>query len=138
MRFDEEFDVVAAVIRKGEKILITKRLKDSFMGGRWEFPGGKVECDEDYEQALVREITEELGVKITIIELFHLNHHVYDSDGGKKRKVLLISYEAEIPVGEGEIQCIGVQEYKWVLPAELKDYDFVDGDIPVIKRLLGN
>jgi mutator protein MutT len=137
MIYDEELDVVAAVIRKGKKILITKRLKGSFMGGRWEFPGGKVECDEDYEQALIREIAEELGIRINIINLFHLNHHVYDLEGGKKRKVLLISYEAEVPDGEGEIQCIGVEEYRWIKPAELKKYDFVDGDLPVIKRIMG-
>ena len=135
MKFDEEFDVVVAVIRKGDRILITKRKRGSFMCGRWEFPGGKVECDEDYEQALVREIFEEIGVKIKIINLFHLNHHVYDLVGGKKRKVLLVTYEAEII--EGKIQCIGVQEYKWISPKELEKYDFVEGDLPIIKRLLG-
>lgn len=134
MEFDEEFDVVAAVIRRGNKILITKRKKNSFMGGRWEFPGGRVECGEDYEQALIREIAEELGVRIKILNLFNLNHHIYDLGNGKKRKILLISYEAEI-VG-GEIQCIGVEEYRWVKPEKLKEYDFVDADKTIVEKLL--
>lgn len=58
---DEEMDVVAAIITSGEKILITKRPPGSYMEGKWELPGGKVEENETREEALIREIREELG-----------------------------------------------------------------------------
>ena len=55
-------DVSAALIFRGGKLLITRRHSDAHLGGLWEFPGGKREPDETFEQCLVREIREELGV----------------------------------------------------------------------------
>jgi len=66
---DEQYDVVAGVIRDRGRILITKRKEGSYMAGRWEFPGGKVEKGEKPRDALVREIQEELCVGIVITDL---------------------------------------------------------------------
>ena len=60
----------AALIFRGSKILITQRHADAHLGGLWEFPGGKREAGESFEQCLVREIREELGVEISVGELF--------------------------------------------------------------------
>jgi len=72
-------EVSAALIFRDGKLLITRRHKDSHLGGLWEFPGGKREPGETFEQCLVREIREELGVEITVGELFEEISHVYDS-----------------------------------------------------------
>ena len=63
-------EVSAALIFRGGKLLITRRHAHSHLGGLWEFPGGKREAHETYEQCLVREIREELGVEISVGALF--------------------------------------------------------------------
>ena len=70
-------DVVAAVIRRDGKILITQRLDNVDLAGLWEFPGGKVEAGESFDAALQREISEELGVKIRIGHEFFTVDHDY-------------------------------------------------------------
>ncbi len=59
-------DVVAAIIKKDDCYLLAKRNKDKYMGLKWEFPGGKVESNETFKEALSREILEELNVNIEI------------------------------------------------------------------------
>jgi 8-oxo-dGTP diphosphatase len=130
---DEHLDVVAAVIRDGERILIAKRKDGTFMAGRWEFPGGKVEKGEKTHQALIREIKEELCVDITINKLLYVKQHLYDLSDDRKRRVKLMFYETAIT--KGEIKCVGCSEYCWVLPKELAGFDFVDGDKEFVQRL---
>ncbi|MFZ2455134.1 MAG: (deoxy)nucleoside triphosphate pyrophosphohydrolase [Candidatus Altiarchaeia archaeon] len=132
---DEYFDVVAAVIRDGEKILITLRKESSYMAGRWEFPGGKVEKGEKPQQALIREIKEELCVGIKITGLLYVKQHVYELSDDRKRRIKLMFYGAQI--SRGEIKCVGCSEYRWVLPKELAGFDFVDGDKELV-RMLGD
>ena len=63
-------EVSAAIVFRGGKLLVTQRHADAHLGGLWEFPGGKREAGESFEQCLVREIREELGVEISAGELF--------------------------------------------------------------------
>src|SRR5262245_10160946 len=68
--------VVAAIISMAGKFLITQRPENGQLAGLWEFPGGKVEPEESLEQALVREIEEEIGVVIQVLgEYFQVEHH---------------------------------------------------------------
>ena len=134
MVFDEYMDVVAAVIKEGDRILIAKRKEGSYMAGRWEFPGGKVEKGENPHQALIREIKEELSVEINITGLLYVKQHTYELSD-RKRRVKLMFYEAQI--ARGEIKCIGCSEYRWVLPGELSGFDFVDGDKEFVQKLAG-
>jgi 8-oxo-dGTP diphosphatase len=131
---DEHYDVVAAVIKDGEKILIARRKEGSFMAGRWEFPGGKVEKGEKPQQALIREIKEELCVEIKIDKLLYVKQHIYELSDGRKRRVKLLFYEGAI--SKGEIKCVGCSEYRWVLPKELAGFDFVDGDKEFVEKLM--
>ncbi|MCJ7571598.1 MAG: NUDIX domain-containing protein, partial [Candidatus Thermoplasmatota archaeon] len=74
----EEKFATAAIIRKHNKILIARRKKDSFLEpNKWEFPGGKVEPNETYEECVIREIKEELGITISIDKLFLKTTHIY-------------------------------------------------------------
>src|ERR1035438_1977423 len=67
--------VSAALIFRAGQLLITQRHAQSHLGGLWEFPGGKREAGESFEQCLVREIREELGVEIAVGELFEEISH---------------------------------------------------------------
>ncbi len=70
-------EVSAAIIFRDGKLLIAQRHTASHLGGLWEFPGGKREPGETSEQCLVREIREELGVEISVGELFEEVSHTY-------------------------------------------------------------
>jgi 8-oxo-dGTP diphosphatase len=125
--------VVAAIIRKGNRILIAQRKKDSKLEpDKWEFPGGKLEFGEHPEEALSREIMEELNIRIKISKLHSVLSHVYDFQG-KKLHVILLVFLADYV--SGTLKNLDVQDSKWVLKKDLKNYEFVSGDKSLIKKL---
>ncbi len=121
-------EVVAAIIRKEDKILATQRGYGEFAGG-WEFPGGKMESGESQKEALVREIWEELKVRIEVQEFvytveydyptFHLTMHCYFA------KVL-----------EGNIELTEHQDAKWLDRETLMSVEWLPADVDLIKRLI--
>ncbi|MDD5340573.1 MAG: (deoxy)nucleoside triphosphate pyrophosphohydrolase [Candidatus ainarchaeum sp.] len=117
--------VVAAIIRRGDEILIARRYEgDGPEGGKWEFPGGKIEQGERPADALVREIKEELGVRIRVNALYTLVH--YDN-------ILLLVFLADYV--SGKVKNIGCQDSRWVRADALKGFDFANADLPVVKKL---
>ncbi|WP_028117716.1 (deoxy)nucleoside triphosphate pyrophosphohydrolase [Ferrimonas senticii] len=70
-------DVVAAVISHQNQLFIAKRHPDSYLGGFWEFPGGKIEAGESPQQALKREIEEELSITVTVGHYLASSEHDY-------------------------------------------------------------
>ena len=123
-------DVVAAVIRRSEKILITQRLDNVHLAGMWEFPGGKVEAGESFEGALQREIREELGVAIRVLDEFFTVEHEYPT-----KSVRLHFFNCTI--NEGEPESLAVADLRWVLPAELTHFEFPPADAELIAKLKG-
>ncbi len=122
-------EVVAAVIRRDGKILITRRLDNVHLGGLWEFPGGKVEPAESLEGALLREIREELGVDIVAgDELFTVEH---DYPG---KSVRLHFFNCTISFGEP--QPLDVSDLQWVTPTQLAEFDFPPADAELIHKLM--
>ena len=122
--------VVAAIIRRTNKILITRRFDDVHLPGYWEFPGGKVEANESLESALEREIREELGVKIRVEDEFFTTEHAYPS-----RTVRLHFFNCS--VRDGEPTPLEVADLRWVEPGELHQFQFPPADEQLIKRLQG-
>ena len=120
--------VVAAIIRRNGKILITRRLDDVHLPGLWEFPGGKVEAYETLDAALEREIFEELGIRIRVTEQVLTVKHQYPS-----KSVLLHFFNCTIV--SGEPQPIEVADLKWVEPADLRQYPFPPADADLIATL---
>ncbi|MEE2785747.1 MAG: (deoxy)nucleoside triphosphate pyrophosphohydrolase [Myxococcota bacterium] len=126
--------VAAALLREQwrsqgpSRILVTKRGRGVHLEGSWEFPGGKVEPNEPPADALVRELREELGVDITVGDIYAVGHHVYQS-----REVILLVYEAVIV--SGELQRLGVADFQWMAPLDVIELELPPADAPVIERL---
>jgi len=121
--------VTAAVIEKDGRILIAKRRKGDLHGGRWEFPGGKIDLGETPEECLERELREELGIEAEIGEEICRTSFSY----------MLVPLELIVFSARhvsGEFRALDHDEIKWVTPAELDKFDFVKADITVVKKLL--
>jgi len=100
-------DVVAAIIKKGDHYLIAKRSKEKYMGLKWEFPGGKVEKNETFKDALSREILEELNVNIEI-------HNKVAEERYQDEEINIVLSEHEA--------------IEWVKKQDFLKYEFVPGD----------
>ncbi|MCD6580603.1 MAG: (deoxy)nucleoside triphosphate pyrophosphohydrolase [Desulfuromusa sp.] len=122
-------EVCAAVIQHQNKILLTLRPEDKRLGGYWEFPGGKIEAGESPQTALERELREELDIEIVVGSLLETVHHSYEWG-----KVLLLAYACTWK--SGEIKHLEVADHCWVAPENLLDYDILEADQPIIKKLL--
>jgi mutator protein MutT len=120
--------VVAAIIQRDGQYLITRRPDNVHLGGLWEFPGGKVEASESLEQAVVREIEEEIGTTVRVLgEYFQIEHHY------PARSVQLHFFDCVIV--SGEPAALHVAEMRWVGPEELDDFTFPEADRELISRL---
>jgi mutator protein MutT len=121
-------DVSAALIFLGGRLLITQRPAHSHLGGCWEFPGGKREADETFEQCLVREIKEELGMEIVVGEMFEEICHQYP-EKGVRLKFFLCQ-----PRGGGPqpLECAAL---KWIDRAGLDAHEFPAADARLLKKL---
>ena len=124
----KSIDVSAALVFRGGKLLITRRHANSHLGGLWEFPGGKREAHETFEQCLVREIREELGVVIAVGELFEEIAHDYP-----EKSVHLKFFICRLLSGEPQpLDCAAV---KWVDRLELDAHEFPAADSRLLEKL---
>jgi mutator protein MutT len=121
-------EVSAALIFRDGKLLITQRHPQAHLGGLWEFPGGKRESDETFEQCLVREIREELGVEISVGKLFESVTHAYPE------KTVHLKFFACHLLG-GEPQPLGCKAVKWAGKSELADHEFPAADARLLLTL---
>ena len=122
--------MVAAVVERDGRYLITKRRANAVLPGLWEFPGGKVEAGEDDASALAREFRERLGAGIRVGELMSHVRHEYAACA-----VELFLYACEIE--EGEIACRAVADMRWVASNEFDDYEFTPADEQSVAKLIG-
>jgi 8-oxo-dGTP diphosphatase len=120
--------VVAAVICRDGKILITRRVDTAHLPGLWEFPGGKVEQGETLKAALMREIREEVGVNVIVFDQCLSIEHEYP-----RKSVKLHFFNCAIVAGIP--RSIQVADLSWVTPPELTTYSFPEADREIILRL---
>jgi len=120
--------VCAAVIYHHNKILITLRPEGKKLGGYWEFPGGKIEELETPEEALKREIREELAIEIEVGDLLETVHHSYDWGN-----VIILAYWCRWE--SGTIKHLEVSDHRWVAAKNLLDYDILAADQPIILKI---
>jgi mutator protein MutT len=126
----KRIDVSAALVFHRGKLLITQRHQKSHLGGLWEFPGGKREADETFEECLVREIREELGIHISVGELFEEIFHDYP-----EKSVRLKFFICKLV--SGRPQALGCADFKWVFKKELSDCQFPAADERLLEKILG-
>ena len=121
--------VVAAILEKENKILIAKKREGKPLAGLWEFPGGKIEEGETPEESLIRELMEEMNIKVRVNE--YVGESIYDYGDGKV--ISLKGFTAEII--EGDIKLTDHDEYKWVTLEEVCNYRIAPADIPLISNI---
>lgn len=121
--------VAAALIVKAGEVLICQRRPDQPMALQWEFPGGKIEQGESPEQALARELDEELGITAMIgARVTHIRHN-YRHGGAVDLQFFVVEEFT------GEIENRIFQQVKWVKLEDLPGYDFLAADRDMIKDL---
>jgi 8-oxo-dGTP diphosphatase len=123
----ETIQVVAAVIEREGKLLITRRPEGRHLSGLWEFPGGKPEPGETLEDALRREIKEELGADVHPGERIETIDWEYPD-----KRVSLVFFRCSI---RGQPRPLEGQEMAWVTRADLARYEFPPADTALIERL---
>lgn len=121
--------VVAAIIRRKDKIFATQRGYGEFKGG-WEFPGGKVEDGETSESALIREIKEELDTIISVGEKVYCVEYDYPTF-----HLSMDCFWAEIV--SGELTLKEHQDAKWLLKEELDSVEWLPADLELIQEIKG-
>ena len=122
--------VVAAVIERGGKILGCQRSASGKFPLKWEFPGGKVQPNEEPRVALERELIEELNVAAKIgPQIFHTRHKYAEMH----EPVELLFFKAEIESGEIENRIFNA--LRWIEPGKLDELDFLEADCTFIQKL---
>ncbi len=121
-------EVVAGIIYKNNKFLIAQRNLKKDQGGLWEFPGGKVEKGETYEEALKREIKEEFNADIEVEEYVGENIHHYP-----EKDIRLIFYKAKL-LSE-KIELIEHENFKWITKSNKNKFEFAEADKKVFEMI---
>ena len=121
-------DVSAGLVFRAGQLLITQRHANAHLGGLWEFPGGKREADETFEECLVRELREELGIEVTVVELIETVEHEYP-EKRVRLKFFRCAWRANEP------QALGCPAFAWVTREQLAAYEFPAADAHLLARL---
>ena len=119
--------VVAAVIKDKDKVFATCRGYGEFKGG-WEFPGGKIEANETSEQALIREIKEELDIDIEVNGLIHRIEYDYPDF-----HLSMDCFWCE--VASGELKLLEAEAARWLTKEELDSVQWLPADVTLIDKI---
>jgi 8-oxo-dGTP diphosphatase len=120
--------VVAALLRREGRILLSRRRADQAMPHLWEFPGGKVESGEAPTVALTREVREELGCAVEVGRIEEVVFHAYPTFD-----LYMLVYDCRVT--DGEPRAVAVAEIAWLSPDELPGLDLLPADYPLARRL---
>tara|TARA_B100000029_G_C17013338_1_gene755764 strand:- start:158 stop:544 length:387 start_codon:yes stop_codon:yes gene_type:complete len=121
-------NVVAAIIKKNNLYLIAQRNRHKHLGLKWEFPGGKVNPNETFEKALLREIKEELSISILI-------HNKIAEENFKDEKINVKLHYFICTHTSGLITLNEHENFAWVEKKDFDKYDFAEGDRDIISLL---
>ncbi|MDR1024281.1 MAG: NUDIX domain-containing protein [Treponema sp.] len=122
---------VAGIARRGDKLFIARRIPGGSLGGKWEFPGGKVEAGEGAEEALVREFQEEFSLSIEageeLAQAAFVHHGVE-----RKLRAYLVHFGSADPA-DAVLSCH--EEWKWAPLEEIEKLDFAPSDLKLLPAL---
>ncbi|MHB8522732.1 MAG: 8-oxo-dGTP diphosphatase MutT [Limisphaerales bacterium] len=124
----ETIDVAAGVVFRQRRLLIAQRLPQDHLGGLWEFPGGKREPTETFEDCLRRELREELGIEVEVAALLGTITHHYPE------KVVHLRFFRCL-WRQNEPQALGCDAFAWVASHQLAGYAFPAADARILRRL---
>lgn len=122
--------VVAALILRDDRLLICQRKKNDKFALKWEFPGGKVRVGESFQNALRRELREELGVESTIGKEIYRTQHRYAQHADELE---LVFFSADISTGS--VRNLSFEQILWCEPIHLSNYDFLPADCELISLI---
>lgn len=122
-------EVGAALIYENGLYLITQRKPEDSFGGYWELPGGKKEPNETLEQCVMREMTEELGIEVTIRKFYKIVNYHYPNRY-VRLNIFLCGLKSGVP------QLIEVADFAWVKPQDLPKYNFPEADQTLIEEVM--
>lgn len=125
----KELEITAGIIVKGDRLLIGQRKFEDKFGGKWEFPGGKLESFELPEDCIVRELYEELGITVKKYEHFLSYIHEYNLIKLVVHAFVIREFDGKIILNDHEKIC-------WVEIKELSAYDFLEADKEIINMLM--
>lgn len=120
--------VAVGVIISDQHVFLTKRHEEAHQGGKWEFPGGKVENDESVYQALARELKEEVSIDILACQPFLLIEHDY---GDKKVKLEIFLVDQFL----GQPSALEGNEEQWCKLSDLGGLEFPDANTDIVEKL---
>ena len=123
------YHIAAGIIWRGDEILIARRPEEGLLGGLWEFPGGKLENGETLQQAVTREISEELDIRVSVQELLMVIKHQYTHF-----KITLHAFHCQYL--SGDPKAIGCTEWRWVKREDLDAFAFPTANRKILDQLL--
>lgn len=125
----QQIDVVGAVVVRGGLVLAAQRGPGMAMAGHWEFPGGKIEPGESPQEALVRELREELRCEISVGDRVETTSHAYDFG-----VITLTTYFATVISGEPRVT--EHAQLRWIPVADLRSVEWAPADMPAAERVM--
>jgi 8-oxo-dGTP diphosphatase len=125
-------NVVAGLVYRDGRLLVCQRNRNSAFALKWEFPGGKVEDGESDIEALRRELKEELAIEVLDAEHIYSSEHRYPN--GPSVSLRFFSVRRF----RGTLTNLVFEETSWVELSELENFDFLDGDRPIIEKLMSD
>ncbi|MCB7479698.1 (deoxy)nucleoside triphosphate pyrophosphohydrolase [Christiangramia sediminis] len=124
--------VTCALIEDNDRILCAQRSAEMKLPLKWEFPGGKLENGETLEDCLKREIKEELGLEITILERLPSNTHKYSEN----KIIKLIPFRCSLQTSEIDLK--EHSKIEWAAIWQLENFDWAEADIPIVQHYIQN
>ena len=121
-------EVAVGVILRDSKVFLTKRANNTHQGGKWEFPGGKKESTETIEQALIRELQEEVDIRVTKPSLLLNIRHDYPDKSVSLDVFVVEGFDGEPSSQEGLLS-------QWVDIQQLSEIDFPEANKPIVEKL---
>lgn len=121
-------EVAAGLVFRQGKLLITQRYPEAHMGGLWEFPGGKREPQESFSECLHRELQEELGIEVEVLELVETITHEY-----LEKTVLLQFFRCAWK--KNEPQPLGCPDFRWITREQIREFHFPPADARLLEKL---
>lgn len=122
-------DVVAALIWDGDRFMICQRPTNKTRALQWEFVGGKTEEGETKQEALIRECREEIGVTVSVGDVFFEVDHEYPD-------IFIHLTLFNCTIASGEVKMLEHNDIKWVTPDEIPQYEFCPADKDILEKIM--